>query len=293
MKVLWLPEQRKIAHLKKPEIGYQITTAVASGVVMFLGVYISISIFPVLPFTAIVTFSGFLLAILIYLRECAKTGSFRDSAANTIMLGTFIYIGILGILMDGIGQIELLLYGTPYQPSFQSEDIFWSMIFNFFAMFLSVLAFLRIKGRKISSIGFVSKNLGYNMILGTASGIILFFILVFSLLVMIELGFQIPENRSAEGFSTIGIPMILLISGGAALTEETFFRGFLQNRIGLFWASMLFGLAHIGYGNTLQIVFPFVYGLVFGWLYKKTNSLAAPMTAHFVYDLIVLGISQI
>ncbi|MDD5503036.1 MAG: CPBP family intramembrane metalloprotease, partial [Candidatus Thermoplasmatota archaeon] len=74
---------------------------------------------------------------------------------------------------------------------------------------------------------------------------------------------------------------------------ETFFRGFLQNRIGLIAASILFGFAHIGYGTVAQIVFPFIYALVFGWLYKRTGTLVAPMAAHFAYDMIVLALAQI
>jgi membrane protease YdiL (CAAX protease family) len=76
------------------------------------------------------------------------------------------------------------------------------------------------------------------------------------------------------------VPMI------AAVTEEVYFRGLLQPRIGMIASSALFGLVHAGYGTALQIVAPFLLGLLFAYLYQRTRSLWAPIAAHFSFDFV-------
>jgi membrane protease YdiL (CAAX protease family) len=83
-------------------------------------------------------------------------------------------------------------------------------------------------------------------------------------------------------FLVIAIPLT------AAVTEEVFFRGILQPRVGLVVSSLLFGLVHIGYGTWLQIVAPVVLGLFFGLMYRFTKTLWAPIAGHFTFDFVQL-----
>ena len=72
----------------------------------------------------------------------------------------------------------------------------------------------------------------------------------------------------------------------AAITEEVYFRGYLQPRIGIIGSSLLFGLVHSGYGTLLQLVAPFFLGLLFGYLFQRTRSLWAPIAGHFLFDFV-------
>lgn len=81
---------------------------------------------------------------------------------------------------------------------------------------------------------------------------------------------------------------ILLLSLSAGVCEEILFRGFLQRRVGIVFASVLFGLVHAGYGTVLQIVAPFVLAFVFGALYRYFRTLWAPIAAHFTFDFVQL-----
>lgn len=83
---------------------------------------------------------------------------------------------------------------------------------------------------------------------------------------------------------------ILLLPAFAAFGEEFLFRGFFQPRIGIFLSSLLFGLVHIGYGTIVQLVGPFLLGLLFGYVYRRLGSLWAPISAHFTFDFVVLGV---
>jgi membrane protease YdiL (CAAX protease family) len=85
-------------------------------------------------------------------------------------------------------------------------------------------------------------------------------------------------------FARVGVPAIL--AGGllAALGEETFFRGILQNEWGLVPAAAIFALAHVGRGLRLFSIWALLEGLLFGSLYQLTGNLLVPMIVHGVHD---------
>ncbi|NOD76479.1 CPBP family intramembrane glutamic endopeptidase [Ruegeria sp. HKCCD4332] len=79
------------------------------------------------------------------------------------------------------------------------------------------------------------------------------------------------------------------------LTEEAFFRGYLQSAVisrlgavgGVIAASLLFGLAHFGGGPAL-VVFASILGLACGLGYYATQRLWVPVAMHFGFNLVHL-----
>lgn len=80
----------------------------------------------------------------------------------------------------------------------------------------------------------------------------------------------------------------LLVVAIAMVVEEAFFRGFLQPRIGWLPASVLFTLAHTGYGLSSVLVSVFVLSLAIGWAFRRWRSLLPCIVAHGVFDAIQL-----
>jgi CAAX protease family protein len=80
----------------------------------------------------------------------------------------------------------------------------------------------------------------------------------------------------------------------AGVGEEMLFRGVLQPVFGrwlhpwagLLLASLLFGLVHPL--TWLYVVLAALFGVYLGWLYVATDNLLTPITAHAVYDFVVL-----
>ena len=72
--------------------------------------------------------------------------------------------------------------------------------------------------------------------------------------------------------------------------EELFYRGFiyswLRNRwnvgISLLSSSTIFTIVHIHHYNTLPVVF--LSGLVFGWMFEKSNSIVPSMIIHALFN---------
>nr|WP_254438024.1 CPBP family intramembrane glutamic endopeptidase [Ruegeria arenilitoris] len=81
------------------------------------------------------------------------------------------------------------------------------------------------------------------------------------------------------------------------LTEEAFFRGYLQSvfisktgtTIGIVAASLLFGLAHAGGGPAL-VVFASILGAACGLGYFATGRLWVPVLMHFGFNALHLAL---
>ena len=85
---------------------------------------------------------------------------------------------------------------------------------------------------------------------------------------------------------------LVFISLGAGWSEELFFRGLLQPMIGLWWASVLFWLAHgaisaTHWGINLYGLCVLAGGVGLGYLYESQGLIAA-MTAHAALDATTL-----
>ena len=70
----------------------------------------------------------------------------------------------------------------------------------------------------------------------------------------------------------------------AGLVEETFFRGFLQPRIGILASSLLFVLAHWTYGEPFMLVGVALLSLTYALLTRWRGSVWAAAAAHAVFD---------
>jgi uncharacterized protein len=70
--------------------------------------------------------------------------------------------------------------------------------------------------------------------------------------------------------------------------EEFFFRAFLVKRTGIWISTLLFTLAHIGYGSFAQLFGVFFLGLILAYWYKKNNSLFQNFLAHLLYNMFAI-----
>lgn len=80
------------------------------------------------------------------------------------------------------------------------------------------------------------------------------------------------------------IPLFAVIV--APITEELFFRAFLVPRVGVIGSSLLFGISHVAYGSTVEILGAFFVAIVFATMYKGSKSIIPPILVHFAYNLV-------
>ncbi|MBR2076307.1 MAG: CPBP family intramembrane metalloprotease [Exiguobacterium sp.] len=158
-------------------------------------------------------------------------------------------------------------------------------------IFMTVLYFVAIRPQALSI-----ETLGLRQISWKDAGIILLWTIVLIglsiIIVVVQSYFGIgTSNTKTESLqSDLSIISILIAFGSAAIIspiyEEIFYRGFLyrffQERFGV-WIGMIvsagiFTLAHLPTTNTLLV--NFVSGLVFAWVYERTNSIYSSMLIH-------------
>jgi membrane protease YdiL (CAAX protease family) len=84
--------------------------------------------------------------------------------------------------------------------------------------------------------------------------------------------------------AALPIALRLLVSLSAGVVEETFFRGFLQPRIGIALSSLLFVFAHFSYGQPLMLVGIATLSLIYAFLVRWRQTIWPAIAAHALFD---------
>lgn len=87
-----------------------------------------------------------------------------------------------------------------------------------------------------------------------------------------------------------GLPFLVRValSLSAGVVEEVFFRGFLQRRVGVFFSTLLFVLAHLSYDQPMMLLGITLLSLTFAWLTLVRGNVLPAIAAHFVFDAVQL-----
>jgi hypothetical protein len=90
-----------------------------------------------------------------------------------------------------------------------------------------------------------------------------------------------------QSLSTRDVVVLVVLAG---VGEEILFRGAIQQEIGLWGASVLFGILH-GPSRSLWVlaVWATLMGAALGLLYQASGNLVVPALAHALYDGVALG----
>jgi membrane protease YdiL (CAAX protease family) len=112
--------------------------------------------------------------------------------------------------------------------------------------------------------------------------------------------FALVRALGGEALLPSGVPPLILyvarqpwglrlgLSVSAGVVEEGFFRGFLQPRLGLGLTTVLFVLAHAGYGQPLQLVAVGILSVIYGLLTRWRGNIWAAAAAHALFDAVQL-----
>ncbi len=212
----------------------------------------------------------------------------RVQAGRTI--GHIIYT-ILLLIIIGIAAI---LYA--YSRGSISLDLSNYLLTAALSLFFPFVAFSYMlnKGMTpqeiVQSLGLSRKKLTM-MIIGI--GIVVFFAL-FTLDVLVNLASSVIGTTidTNAGLLLQSAPIWFYIFTAiiAPINEEIFFRGFLVPRIGIILSALIFGVLHASYNSTfgVEIIAAVIFGLIAGYVYKRTNSLYASIIAHILINSLAI-----
>jgi len=95
----------------------------------------------------------------------------------------------------------------------------------------------------------------------------------------------IVQEDFAGGAWLFALTLIVML-----FIEEFFFRAFLVPRIGMILPTILFTIAHFGYGSWMEILGVFLLGLILAYWFKKKKSLFQNYFGHLLYDILAVAL---
>lgn len=166
-------------------------------------------------------------------------------------------------------------------------------------LIVALTAVLRKSGSRFGDIGLARGDFTWSNVLSAA----IFFLGAWGLMVLIKGSVERSGYLPQTDFyhllpaGAIEAGLWVLLSAGAAFSEELIFRGYVITRIrrlsGSVWLGALLGSAAFSFGHIYQgmagVLLTFLYGLLFSGLFIARKSVFPCIVAHFLQDVIVLG----
>ncbi len=179
-----------------------------------------------------------------------------------------------------------------------SDAMYWLMcVSSVLSTFLPALIYVWCsKGTRISQLlDFINIKAGV-FILSVLAGLSICLLANIPSTILTEFlemfGYSSSQEAVETTFSSASWLQVLAISFLAPVFEEFVFRGIILKKLerfgtgfAVFASALLFGLAHI---DLPSVVFAFICGLVFGFLYTKTRNLWVPIVIHFLNNSLSL-----
>ena len=114
--------------------------------------------------------------------------------------------------------------------------------------------------------------------------------------ILLILGEDPAELSNVTDLDFLSPPVLFVLVAVIPVAEEIFFRGFLLEKIesyagqniAIVTTSILFGIAHMGYGKVYPVVFPMIMGLLLAYIVIKTKNLFASIFAHVSFNVVVI-----
>jgi len=148
-----------------------------------------------------------------------------------------------------------------------------------------------------NKLGLNKKNLSKGIVFGIIAFISLLFFTIF-IEAILDL-FGINTSTGVEEILSQNIVLIFSAIFISPLCEEIFFRATLidyfeknlkNTNFSIILSALIFSVFHFGYGSLLEVFGAFVAGIILAFIYKKSKTLIAPITAHFLYNLLSISL---
>lgn len=209
-----------------------------------------------------------------------------------------IYIFSTGNSVSQFQEIKDLLNKTPLGEVY---ILISELITAFILMILIPLIWYVIVNsisfrKAISRVRITLENIDIAFLWGILAAILIYAIISMLSFILLMLGENPTELSNVTDLDFLSPPVLFVLVTVIPVAEEFFFRGFLLEKIESFagqniaiaTTSILFGIAHMGYGKLYPTVFPMVMGLLLAYIVIKTKNLFASIFAHVSFNAVVI-----
>jgi len=94
---------------------------------------------------------------------------------------------------------------------------------------------------------------------------------------------QVVSEEIAQGLWYFILTLIIVV-----FVEELFFRAYLVPRIGMIPSTLIFTVAHTGYGSVAELIGVFFLGLLISYWFKRNHSIYQTYFGHLLYNFVAL-----
>lgn len=207
-----------------------------------------------------------------------------------------------GIFVPILGYTCIRLFKNEMYQIFDFQSIFIKALFSFllvwivlavavlYSYFVEKRPFLIIKETKRSwkfyAVSFITLFI-LTAVVSTVSAQIIKY-----------LGFNMHSRPSVIDFNRYPV-LILIASVTAGVCEELLFRGFIMTRmanifgnknLAILLSSVLFAIGHYTYGTVVEVVNPFLIGLIFAATYFRYRNIKLIIALHIVWDIMAISL---
>jgi len=227
----------------------------------------------ILIFTLIIVV---ILPIISYFSVPISTESIdTDNISESYWVFVEIFVLILQILIVAIGMFIVV-------------PLLWYRVVNNYT-FKEILS--RIKLRK--------EGMDMAILWGFLTVIVMFAFLFIIGIFLTFYGVTLDDSSNITDLEQIfSLPSIFIVVALQPIGEEIFFRGFLLDKINAIYGretaliatSILFGIAHLTYGNIYPAIMTGVLGLLLAYMVVKTKSLTTAIVAHILFNLLSVSL---
>ena len=140
-----------------------------------------------------------------------------------------------------------------------------------------------------------SLGLGRSGLSASGLGIAL---LIFSIVMLMSLGASALGGAFGVNINTnvslvfSGAPLWFYVFAAVIepINEELLFRGLMVPRLGIVVSALIFGILHAGYNSTfaIEVIAAMAFGLIAGYVFRRTGSLYPSMMAHILVNSIAV-----
>ena len=146
-----------------------------------------------------------------------------------------------------------------------------------------------------AQLGLVAPNVSREVLIGLLLGACAWGVVLLALLAAALAIYAIGGEKALPKPSAIvpwiaSLPVLvrLMVSLSAGFVEETFFRGFLQPRLGIALSTGCFVLAHLSYGAPFMLLGITLLSLIYAFLVRWRQTIWPAIAAHALFDGIQL-----
>ena len=205
-------------------------------------------------------------------------------AVRYAFYGVLLLLVALMFVFGGLYNDGIISYSNFIALASIAQSLLFAMIAVCYMLFRKMRLGQIVRGLGLKRSALSARNIGIGVLLFGAVLLVELGIGLFSS----ATGVQLPTNVQ-QVLGSLPLYFIVFSVLVAPVNEEILFRGFLVPRWGIIISAAVFGALHyVSYLSISELLAAFVFGLLAGYIRKRTDSIYPTIAAHMLVNLLAV-----